>query len=593
MFNPYNERDLARLKTAAAFSSKKWSDHLTRRLTFMREVAGFHYGPLNENAQDHVVLPLLGLAVKVFSRLIASSNPRASIEHWNPDFDSVCYELKLALDDEFQRINIAQALNAVTVESFFLMGVCKVGRVDVGTPEEVGGYTHNVGTIFADQVLNEDFIFDMRCTRWERIGFCGDMSRVPLDWAKSNKEYDRKGRERLTTANEYSGLPFGGKSRRLKSQLLSNGQTAPAQEDYEDQTEVWNLWFPRERHVLTIDRNFDVVLQWKPWDGPDHGMYHILGYNHLPGNLVPLPPLAEWMDQHLYANRMANKVVELAINSKTVLANTGKHGREDAETVINTPHMGAAFLNDLNSVKEIRFNGPDQGLWGMATILKDNFAYFCGNLDAVGGLGPQSPTVGQDRLLAESSNRQVQSMQEDVTKLAEGVMTDYAWYMRNDPKWKRQLVKNIEYAGLRIPFEFTPAEMPGEFADYRIRVEPYSLAPRTPQQRLAMLSERLKTDVMQMLPYMENAGVTLNFERLFKKIAEYSDLPELSDILMYLNGEQERPAGRSNAGRNSNKTHTQIRVNRSTKTRSSNDNTLARAAFGDNPQRKERAMVGS
>lgn len=591
MFNPFNEQDLARLKTSITYSQKRYHDHLARRLRFMREVAGFHYGPEGEGTHDHVQLPLLGLSLKTYSRLIASNNPRAAITHWDPEFDAECYELKLTLDDEFERIDLASTLNAVTVESFFLMGVCKVGRVDLGTTDSMGAYTNTVGSIFADQVLDEDFIFDMRSNKWNRIGYCGDMARVPLDWAKSNKEYLKAGRNRLMSSMDSRSLPMVSTNRRIKSQVLSAGEMTPFDEDYEQQTDIWNLWFPKEKHILVIDRNIEAVLQWKPWDGPEHGMYHVLGYNYLPGNLVPLPPMAEWMDQHLSTNELANKAIELAKNQKTILAATGKHGREDAETITNTPHMGTAFVNDLGSTREIKFNGPDQALWGMVTMLKNDFGYFAGNLDAAAGIAPSSGTVGQDRLLAEAVGRQVQDMQADVIKLAERVMTDYAWYLRHDPTFKRRLVKDIGYGGLRIPFDSMPSNLPGEFADYRIRVEPYSLSPRTPQQRLAMLKESLKDFLLPMLPHLEQRGISINFERLLKKFAEYGDAPEFADILVYTQGEQERPAGRSSSNRNTHKTHTQIRVNKSVKTRASNDNTAARAAFGDNPQPKERAMA--
>jgi len=591
MFNPYNARDLGRLRTSITFSQKKWQEHLRHRMEFMRQVAGFHYGPRGDAATDHVTLPLLGLAMKIFSRLIASNNPRAAIKHWDPEYDAACYELKLSLDDEFERIQLAKTLNAVTVESFFLMGACKVGRIDAGMVEEMGGYMHNVGSTFCDQILNEDFIFDFRSSKWERIGFCGDMARVPLEWAKENPEYDKKNRKVLTATNDQMNLPFTTSVRRVRSGVLSAGTYTPLEQEYEDNIDLWSLWFPRERHILVVDKNIEHVLQWKPWEGPDHGPYHFLGYNWLPGNLVPLPPMAEWMDQHLIANKLANKVGEMAINQKNILACTGKTGREDADAVIQADHLDTVFLNDINGLKEIKFNGPDNNLWGMATLLKDNFVYFAGNLDAAGGLSPQSPTKGQDELLLNSSSRQVQDMQQDVTDLVEGVMTDIAWYMRNDPTWRRQLVKEIEYANLRIPFESNPASLPGEFSDYRIRLEPYSLVSRTPQQRLMALQQTVKDFLIPMQPFMERQGIGLNLERLLKKYAEFGDQPELADILIYMNGENDRPAGRTSASKSANTTRRYIRENRSVNTRSNKDRQVAMAAFGSRLQPSEQIAI--
>lgn len=590
MFNPYDERDLARLRRSVADSSKKYEAHLEHRMKFMRQVAGKHYGAKGEGAKDYNVFPLMGLALKIFSRLISSNDPRAHVKHWNPDYDPYAHELKLTLDDEFERIDLGGSANACTVESFFLHGVMKVGRVDAGDVEEMAGYDHEVGATYADPVLSEDFLVEMRSSRWNRIGFCGDSTRVPLDWARENKEFDKR-RKYLQPTGDLTGSPFTGKLRTIRSQVLSSGSMNVLPSDYEDQVDIWNFWFPREKHILVIDRSITHVLQWKPWEGPRNGPYHHLGYTFLPGNIIPLSPMAEWYDQHMFANDLANMVLEDAVNQKQILAVWGKNGEQDGEAVLQAGRRGVVKVNDPQNMKELKFNGPDQQLWGLATLIKGNFSYFAMNMDAAGGLGPQSPTASQDKLLLESSSRQVQDMQADVTKWLQRIMTDVSWYLRNDPTIRRNLTKTIESANLRIPFVAEPARLPGNMADYRVTLEPYSMRPMTPEARMAKLKEAIRELVAPMEQSLAQRGIVINYERLLKKYAEYSDLPELSDILIYTQGEQERPAGDRRGGKPSETTRRYVRENRPQTTQAGLDRTVAQMTFGGNPQPNEMAML--
>jgi len=589
MFNPLDARDLGRLRQSLTFSQKKWRVHLERRLGFMRQVTGHHFGPVEEATQDHVIFPLLGLALKIYSRMLSSRNPRAMVKHWDPEFDTACYELKLALDDEFERMDLAESLNAVTVESFFSIGVCKIGRVDHGEIETQTGFMNAVGSSFCDPILSEDLIFEMRCNRWKRIGYIGDFARVPLEWAKENRAF-LPARKNLQASRAMDGASLSGSMRNLRSQLLSSGKNDAMETEYEDHVELLNLWLPQEGLILVTDRSVTNVLQVKEWDGPERGPYHILGYNWLPGNLCPLPPMAEWMDQHLLANTLANKTAEMAKNQKTVLGVTGPTGAKDGRTVAGADDMDVVQLDNPQNVHEFKFNGPDSQLWLMAQQVRELFNWNAGNVEALGGLGPQSGTVGQDRLLLESASAQAQNMQADVTNMTQRVMTDLAWHVRHDPLFQRRLVKEIEYANRRVPFVFEARNIPGEFQDYKIVLEPYSMQLRSPEQRLARLKQELKETVLPLQQFMQAQGIGINFEKLMKKVAELGDAPEFADMLIYQQGETDRPAGQR-ASKSPETTRRYIRENRPQSTMAGKSRIAMEMLAGGRPQPKEQSIM--
>lgn len=592
--NPKNEAHRGRLRQAITYCQREWVHHLERQSEAMRQVAGFHYGRRGVGTSDSVLFPLLGLYVRIIGRLIQADAPRAHVSHWNPELDPDCFDLKLMLNDEFERIDLASSLNAVGTMSMYGMGIIKIGRIETGDVEEVGGVNHEVGGLFADPVLNEDFIFDIRAKRWSAVKFMGDLSRVPLEWAKENKNWDKAAREKLTVTNRINEIPMVGSYKQVRAQLLAQRGALALDEEYEDMVDLWNLFLPAEQLIVVCDRNVEHILSVEKWTGPKRGPYHILGYNWLPGNLVPLAPVSDLMDLHIAANTLGNKVGEDAANQKTNILVEGATAESDGNAAIKAPNRAVVTVGSVNNMKQVTWNGPDGQLWALAANMIDRFVYFGGNLDAIGGLSPQSATIGQDRLLLESASRQAQDMQLEMMSFTKRIMQDLAWYIKTDKTWRRKLVRPVDYAGMRIPFEASSQNIQGDISEYRIEIEPYNAAMKTPSQRMAMLRQILNETVLPLIPLMQEQGVGLNIEKLLKKISEYSDLAELADVLVYPNGEQERAAGEGQDDppmKPPVTTRKYIRENRTTKTRSGQDQALTAGLMGVRQQPAEAAAA--
>lgn len=592
--NPLKTQDLGNLRQALTYSQREWVFHLERQAEAMRQVAGFHYGRRGSGTADSVLFPLLGLYVRIIGRLIQADAPRAHVSHWNPELDPDCHEFKLMLNDEFERMDLAASLNAAGTASMYGMGIIKIGRIEKGDLAEMGGMDHDVGGLIADPVLNEDFIFDMRAKTWKGVKFMGDLARVPLEWAKSNTAFRKAAREKLSATTRFNDLAFVGEYRRVRAQMLAAPGVSNLEDEYEDMVDLWNIYLPEENLILVTDKALENVLSCEKWTGPRRGPYHILGYNWLPGNLVPLAPVSDLMDLHIAANNLGNKVGEDAANQKTNLLAQGATSEADANAVIEAPNRGVVSVGDINSLKQVTWNGPDGQLWALAANMIDRFVYFGGNLDAIGGLSPQSATVGQDRLLLESASRQAQDMQLEMMNFTKRIMDDLAWYIKNDKNWRRTLVHDVGYAGIKIPFEASPQNLRGDLSQYRINIEPYNNSMKTPTQRMAMLRQILQETVLPLIPVMQEQGIGLNVEKLLKKISEYSDLSELADVLVYPQGEKERPAGQGQDDppmKPPVTTRRYIRENRPTATRAGKDAALAAGLMGVRQQPSEEAAA--
>lgn len=587
-FNPNNERDISRLRQSMEFSARRLYKRRLQRMDALREYIGFNHG--ESGTTDRRAMPFIELATNIYQRQIASNSPRAHISTYDTEFAPDAYELQLALDDVMKRINLEGTLNDAGVEALFSMGVVKVGLVADGTASDQGGFLHVRDLPFAEPVLFEDFIFDVPAKRWEQIQYCGDINRVSLEWAKDNKLFDKDVREDLTATHRLESQALFGNYREVRSQLLSAGMQQ-FDDEIEDQVEIWELWVPSEKLIVTLSASpsNNKPLRVMEWEGPDHGPYHLLRFEAIPGSILPLAPVSLWMDLHVLTNQIFNKLARGAIDTKTVLGFSGPSGERDAETIMRAEHQDTVHMADPNSVREFNFNGPDQRLFGMIPALRDFFVYYAGNLDAIGGLSAQSQTVGQDKLLLESASQRIQDMQKRMASFTETIMEDIAGYLWKNGNYKRKLMKSVEGTSISFPFEFDPTKLRGELADYNVRIEPYSLRAKTPTERAAGLKQIVTEMLMPMQPILQANGVTLDVAKLLKLLARYGDMPELNEILTYATEDAKTP---EDSPTMKPPTHSIYeRVNRPAGTRQGKDQAMAMALMGVDQQPAEMARI--
>ena len=73
--------------------------------------------------------------------------------------------------------------------------------------------------------------------------------------------------------------------------------------------ELRDIWLPREQLIITVETGkLGPSLRVLEWDGPHSGPYRFLRFNEVPGNTMPLPPVALWRDLHDLANVLFRKL---------------------------------------------------------------------------------------------------------------------------------------------------------------------------------------------------------------------------------------------------------------------------------------------
>jgi len=524
--------EITQLSKAVGYSWSALGVFRQRRLESIREYVGKYYS--NNGARDRVPINLLELAMNIYLQRLVAQTPAVEITTDYRQLKEIATRFEIATNHLVKEINLGDTLQLSVTGAMFSMGTVKVGLNR--TKVEVGGYTHDSGQPFADNVSLNNWVHDMTVEREENEQFRGDFYNMTL---RDAVEAFKGAHDKLIPRDEQRHQE--GES----DHEISEGETGQ-REEFRQTIRVLDLWLPKENLMLQcqvsddLNDPIDAVLNEIDWEGPERGPYHNLGFAKIENNTMPLSPVMVWRDQHDLANKLYRKLGSQATRQKTLLG-VAAGGDADGNRVIEANDGEAIRMDNPKNAQEFKFGGVDPTSLGFLLTVKDVFSYMAGNLDMLGGLGPQSETLGQDKLLSDSASMRIQKMQKETMKHATSITEDLAFYLHEDPYIEIPMVKRVKGFEdiITVPASYGPADREkGDFLEYNYRIRPYSLQHMTPEAKLQGLRTILSEMITPYLPMMEAQGITLDFESLFKKVAKLGNIPELEDILIFANPQQ-------------------------------------------------------
>jgi hypothetical protein len=532
------EIDVSRLCLAmsrARLALRFWRE---QRREMVRQYVGNHWS--EEGSREKVPVNLLSLYCTVVGRNLIANNPRVMLSTFDRATKPTVKAMEAWCNKEIIRSNLQEGLQRWVMDSLFSVGIMKVA---LATPAEsaAAGWRLGAGQPFAETIDLDDFVFDVHARSFEEVGFIGHRYRVPLEAVRDSPFYNR-GRKELSPSQDQPYNPEGDE----RIHMLGRTFLAGEGEEFEDHVDLWEVYLPRHRLVLTL-ANDDLsgpqqtaggrvavgALREQSWLGPEAGPYHLLKMALVPGNAMPKGPLQDLMDLHEASNRAYRKLIRSADRIKENVAVAGG-ALEDGTRIMNADDGEIIRVDNPERTKQIVFGGQGaQTVLALATVLKDLFVYMGGNLDMMGGLSPQSKTLGQDQLLAQNASRAVAEMQDRTVTGTAAVLRALCWYWWHDP----YLVQRSRHAlpGLpeaEIVRQVTPQmRRQGQFEDLDIEVDPYSLAHQTPQARMQALNGVVKEIVLPMMQLLIEQGHGFDINAYLEKISKYMDMPDLAEIV--------------------------------------------------------------
>ncbi len=502
----------------------------------VRQYVGAHYS--DDGTKERVPVNLIAQYVAIVARSLVAKNPRVMFSSFDRTIRPTLSAMQAWANKKIEQMNVQDTLQRIVIDSLFSIGIAKVA---IAAPAEAAakGWGINAGEAFIDRVSLDDFCFDVNARSFDEATYIGHRFRVPLSVVQESKVYG-KGRHKLTPTTIQ---PFNLEGDE-RARTISSGVWMTDQEEFEDHVDLWEVYLPRHRVILTladdllsgasaVPGSINEPLREQRWVGPDSGPYTVLGFDPVPDNAMYKGKVQDLIDLHEATNRTYRKMIRTIDRLKEVIG-VRNGATEDGSTVIKANDGDIIRLDDPASVVPIVTSGQTmQTLVAIATELRQMFNMMGGNLELLGGMAPQSGTASQDKLLNQNAGLSMSDMQEKTITFTGKVFKNLGWFWWHDPIQ----VQQSKYAlpglpALQINRAVTPEDRAkGKYEDLDIQVDPYSLQHQTPQSRMANMNQVVTQVVIPMMQLMVQQGVNFDISAYLGKIAKWTDQPDLTEIL--------------------------------------------------------------
>lgn len=590
--------DIPRLVQAMQRSRLMLSRFRQERVEMVRQYVGNHWS--EEGTSEKVPVNLISQYVSVVGRNLVAQNPRFMLSTFSRQQKPVVTAMQDWMNKEVVKMNLQNTLQRVVIDALFSIGICKVALSDPAQAAAVA-WSIAAGQPFAERVDLDDFVFDIHARDFSECGFIGHRYRVPLDIVKNSKDYSSARKELTATSDPLYNLEGD-----ERISVLGRGMYGGDVDEYEDFVDLWEIYMPRHRTVLTLAddsmsgasaavKNGDqwVPLRKQGWIGPSTGPYHFLCFGLVPGNAMPKSPLQDLMDLHMDANNCYRKIISMTERVKEQLLVKGS-SIEAADRVMHGDDGDIIAVENPDEMKQVVWGGTAvQVVQGVAMLLKQLFNEMAGNLDLLAGSGPQSKTAAQDKMLNENAGAGMSDMQDRTVNFVASVGKALGWYFYKDPfaiqKSLHALPAMPDSPRMR---QVTPQmrQKAGPFEDIDLRVDPYSLRHQTPQERWQTIIEVVQTLYQPLAAQFQQSGITMDLSALMKMAGMYKDMPDLTDLFTIqappqpqgrggMGGPQDQGAG----GMPANTSRTYNRVSMPGRTKQGNDMNMMSQLMGIKP----------
>lgn len=521
-----SQKKFEKLQKSIEWSERQLEFARRKRVEAIMQYVGSHYS--EAGAQRPVPVNNLKMAVDIYTRSLAPHAPRALVTTSRDDVRATALNLELAVNEIPKEINLDDTLRSWVTEAMFSIGILKCGLHSVG--EAMG---HEYGETFVDVVTIDDYFLDMSAKRVDQIQYEGNSYWMKVETLKE-KNWTHKQNYSDVKPDEYTLVNEQGEER---AEAITTQETA---EVFSERKWLRDVFLHDEGLLITYSVKDKKLYNVIEWDGPKNGPYYKLGFADVPGNLLPLAPISIWRDLHELGNALFRKLGNQADSEKSVLGFPGSD--EDGVTAFQKAVDGDGITYNAAEPKTLTAGGVNQKTLAFYLQTRDLFSYFAGNIDSLGGLAALSETATQDKLLSAAASAQLKDMSVRTIDVMRELFDALAYYEWNDPIKRRTLQKQIPNSTITIPVQWNSESRTGDLKAFQIDIDIYSLQDDSPSTKLQKLSLILKEYIVPFLPLIQQAGGTVDMQRLLEIVARYSDTPEVKEIVVFMDQPMESPS---------------------------------------------------
>jgi len=423
------------------------------------------------------------------------------------------------------------------MDSFFSMGIVKVYTADAGLVELEGEDAWvDPGKPFAENISLDDFCYDTTASEWRKSSFALNKYRISREKVLNDGAYNKKVAEELDVVSQYPGWNADSGEVPIREMLKSETQEA----GIEPMIDLMDVWLPKDKLVVTlpVGKNTE-PLRVVEWEGPENGPFHTLSLTcEVPDNIMPVSPAMNLKPLHDLINGLLRKQRRQAQRQKDIPFYQAGH-QDDARRIEKASDGEWTRVDNPDSVNVMKMGGVDPQNQAFSHSMKDTYDRMAGNLQMMAGLGPQSDTLGQDKLIHGAVTKREANMQYRVVDFTSRICRDLGSLLWHDQVL--EIPQDFETSGIKVRADWTPEVREGDFIDYNFEIEPFSMMYKSPSERMQGISSFVTQIALPMEGMMQQYGGTIDIQELVEMYAELMDMPRLKQIVKFEEPKDDRP----------------------------------------------------
>ena len=591
MFDLSNPEKRGRLLKAIKSSREALENHRRVRKMMVEHYCGSWYDTTTPQEDGKILVNMMNQTARIYTVALAANNPQVLVSTPRMEHIPFARRFEVNLGKLISDMALDKTFRAIVLDAFFCIGCGAVMMRDTDTRfhgllESEEDVWLDPGEPWLNRVSLDDLILDMPAKELTKMRYCGHRYRADYEKVMDEPGYSKKVKDKLspTSREAHDGT---GATREI-------GTDPSEDDDLKDMVWLQDLWIAENNSIVTMACNQDLEpLIEREWTGSQAGPYKFLSLGDVPDRIIPASPAINLFGMHLQQNRLHVRM-ESDSDAHRV-TNVYPPGMEDdAERLRTAVRNGWYRAKSPEQIKQYETGGVDQRDMALSTFILDEYDRFAGNLQAMGGLGAQAATLGQEELIHGQLSRNVADMRMAVVSFASDCILDLGRLMWEDQTLELQSSIPIGNSGEEMPANWTPDYRQGEFEDYEFKVEPYSMVFKTPEQKLQELFQVLR-EIAPLWPMFQASGATLDAESIIEEIARLKNRPEFKRFVVFSTPSQ-MLGGDQNTVRQSPVTSREtVRKNVGTGgTPEARSNVLISALMGGKPQvnSQQMAMMG-
>jgi hypothetical protein len=470
-------------------------------------------------------------AVEAYQMLLVANRPRVMVSTALTQYRAFAKHFQHAVNALIKEIRLEDTLSQWVMDAFFCVGIIKTHMADAGVVQIETDLWMDPGRPFASNISLDDFVYDMKARKWSEVRYAGDMYEISWDNA-----VELFGQQAMR-----GHLPRGAVSLEQDRVDGLSASHEVATDDFEPMVDLADIWVPRHGRIYTYvvqsRSNFTLAgpspIADDEWTGDECGPYHLLGLGDVPENIMPSSPASHLEMLDALVNDLFRKSSRQARRQKDVHLYTAA-GANSAQQIQMAGDGDWINVNDTSDVSMMKQGGVDQGNYAFMVGAMDTFDRMAGNLKAQMGLGSETDTVGQERLIHGAAGQKVDKMSKAVASAVTRLVRSLGLMLWTDEF--KQIVTEVPIegaGGISVTSIWKPGDREGNFLDYNFDIDVYSMQYSSPSQKLKQLSETIQTVYVPLAPMLQQQGGMIDLFELTKHFADLMNLPELVSIIKF------------------------------------------------------------